>query len=69
MLTFLRHDYRDTSLVTLYLVVIGIIIPKNQMNRIIIAYKHSSILTGLNKRKKLTIRDVWKDPNYGKSFA
>ena len=28
ILTFLRHDYRDTSLVTLYLVVIGIIIPK-----------------------------------------
>ena len=29
ILTFLRLDYRDSSLITLYLVVIGISIPKN----------------------------------------
>ena len=29
ILTFLRLDYRDSSLITLYLVVVGISIPKN----------------------------------------
>ena len=40
ILTFLRLDYRDDSLKTLYFVVLGINIEKNQINRIIISYKN-----------------------------
>ena len=40
ILTFLGLDYRDASLLILYLVVIGISIQKNQMNRIILTYKN-----------------------------
>ena len=34
ILTFLEIDYRDVSLIILYLVVIGFFVSKNQMNRI-----------------------------------
>ena len=41
ILTFLGLVYRDASLITLYLVVvIGISIKKNQMNRIILTFKN-----------------------------
>ena len=49
MLTFLGIDYGDASLITLYLDVIGISIPKS-MNRIIV--KHRKLLL---KRLKINM--------------
>ena len=40
ILTFLGLDFRDVSLITLYLVVIGIRVQKNQTNLIIITQKN-----------------------------
>ena len=39
ILTFLGLDYRDASLITMYFVVLGISIKKNQTNRIILSHK------------------------------
>ena len=39
ILTFLGLDYRDASLITLYLIELGISIKKNQMNRIFLTFK------------------------------
>ena len=40
ILSFLGLDYRVASLITLYFVVLGISIPKNQINRIITSHKN-----------------------------
>ena len=44
ILSFLGFDYRDASFRLLYLVVLGNIISKNHINRIIISYKKSKVV-------------------------
>ena len=55
ILTFLGLDYRDALLITLYLVVIGISIKKNQTNWIILTFKN---LLSKSKKNQLVLNGL-----------
>jgi hypothetical protein len=59
ILTFLGLVYRDASLITLYLVVIGISLQKNQKKRIISTYKNLLSKKLKIDMFKMDVRTFW----------